>query len=251
MATRAGSSLSFLKVAGQGFAHLVLPPICLVCEKLLEAPDGDFCPACRSHLDDCGSDYCWRCGSTIGPYENVEDGCCRCRKEVYHFKRVYRLGVYEGLLREIVLRMKCQAGENLAHAMGILWARRYPNLMRDSELSGVVAVPLHWLRRIGRGYNQSDSFARALAQEWNVPYHAGYLIRARFTARQVEQPAGDRLANVRGAFRAPPRPDLAGSRLLLVDDVLTTGSTASEAARALRAAGADRVEVAVLAHSQS
>lgn len=251
MGPRTGIPLSLLKEAGQGLVHLVFPPVCLVCQKLLVSIETDFCSTCISHLEGDGTAFCWRCGFTIGPHEDVKDGCFRCRQEVFHFDRVYRLGVYEGLLREVILRMKSHAGQDLAQAMGVLWAKRHPELMAGNKPEGIVAVPLHWRRRIGRGYNQSEAMARAVAREWQIPYYSGLLIRARFTSRQVEQPASQRRLNVRGAFRARPGLDLAGKRVLLVDDVLTTGSTASEAARALRGAGAAVVEVAVLAHSLS
>jgi predicted amidophosphoribosyltransferase len=110
--------------------------------------------------------------------------------------------------------------------------------------------PLHWWRHWQRGHNQSEALARALARRLGVPCRPRWLRRVRHTPRQTQQPPSARADNVRGAFRARRGAPLAGTTVLLVDDVLTTGSTASEAARALRAAGAGRVVVAVLGRAQ-
>jgi predicted amidophosphoribosyltransferase len=104
------------------------------------------------------------------------------------------------------------------------------------------------MRRLRRGYNQSEILARPLAGRLRLPCRPGWLRRGRRTPQQTLQPPAGRRENVRGAFRARAGAGLRGRTVLLVDDVLTTGSTAHEAARALRQAGAARVVVAVLAH---
>jgi predicted amidophosphoribosyltransferase len=110
-------------------------------------------------------------------------------------------------------------------------------------------VPLHWRRRLARGYDQSAALARGLAARLGLPCATAVLRRIRNTPMQTLQTASGRPGNVRGAFR-PRRPGaLQGKAVLLMDDVMTTGSTANEAARALRESGAGRVVVAVLARS--
>jgi ComF family protein len=161
-----------------------------------------------------------------------------------------RLGPYEGLLREVILRLKHSAGEGLAESVGRLWAIHSQSRFRELRPDFIVPVPLHWWRRWQRGYNQSETLARAVAAALRIPFRKSWLRRIRNTPRQVDQTATDRRTNVRGAFRSRLRPEARGKTILLVDDVLTTGTTASEAARALRAAGAARIVVAVLAHSQ-
>jgi predicted amidophosphoribosyltransferase len=109
---------------------------------------------------------------------------------------------------------------------------------------------LHWLRRWRRGYNQSAALARGIATRLGLPCHPSWLRRIRNTPQQTHQTPAGRKANVRGAFRTRPGAPVRGRTILLVDDVMTTGVTASEAARALRAGGASRVVVAVLARAQ-
>jgi ComF family protein len=168
---------------------------------------------------------------------------------VFHFDRVLRLGPYDGLLREAILRLKYAPGEALAEKLGDLWARHAESRLRELGADVMVPVPLHWWRRFQRGYNQSETLARALAKRLHLPCRPGWLRRIRNTPKQAQQTATARRTNIRGAFHARPRRELTGRTVLLVDDVLTTGSTASEAARALGAAGAARVVVAVLSHS--
>jgi ComF family protein len=143
--------------------------------------------------------------------------------------------------------MKHLPGEGLAEVMGELWAAHLEKRLCEMKADVIVPMPLHWLRRLQRGYNQSEALARAMAKRLGVPCKPSCLRRIRYTAQQQQKSAAARRENVRNAFFAPPRAGLRDKTILLVDDVLTTGSTANDAARALRAAGAKRVVVAVLA----
>jgi ComF family protein len=146
--------------------------------------------------------------------------------------------------------MKHTNGEPLAAALGNLWAAHASDRLRQLAADVVVPVPLHWWRRWWRGYNQSEALAKVLAAHLHLPLQCRWLRRIRNTPRQVQQTPAERPTNVRGAFRATKLAKFRSKTVLLVDDVLTTGSTASEAAGALRDAGAARVIVAVLARSQ-
>ena len=144
--------------------------------------------------------------------------------------------------------MKHSQHEGLAEAVGELWVEAALWTTEGGQAGAVVPVPLHWRRRWRRGYNQAAALARALALGLQIPSRDRWLRRVRATPFQTAVAPSARRANVRGAFRAVADPNLTGQTVLLVDDVLTTGGTASEAARALRDAGASRVVVAVLAH---
>jgi ComF family protein len=145
--------------------------------------------------------------------------------------------------------MKHASGEMLAEVLGALWAEQLEMGLRAVGADVVIPVPLHWWRRLRRGYNQSASLAQALSDRLKVPCKPSWLRRVRFTPKQTEVAPTDRRENVRAAFRASPWARLKNKTVLLIDDVLTTGTTASEAARALHAVGAQRVVVAVLARS--
>jgi ComF family protein len=177
----------------------------------------------------------------------VADGCPACRDQAFAFERAFRLGPYDGRLREGVLRIKSSAGEPLAEMFGRVVAEVIGPRLLMGRVEVVVPVPLHWRRRWARGYNQAEAIARELAGAVGAPHEPGWLRRVRPVAQQLQPSAAARRENVRGAFRATAGARAAGRRVLLVDDVMTTGSTAGEAARVLRAAGAAGVVVAVLA----
>jgi ComF family protein len=150
-------------------------------------------------------------------------------------------------LREGILRTKQMGGEPVAEMLGRVFAE-----VRGRELSGlnadaVVPVPLHWRRHWQRGYNQAAATAREIAAALEVPHRSGWLRRVKPAVQHAQPSASARRENIRGAFAVGRRANVAGKRILLVDDVMTTGSTAGEAARVLRAAGAAAVAVAVLA----
>jgi ComF family protein len=160
-----------------------------------------------------------------------------------------RLGLYEDLRRQVVFQLKQARGEPLAEVVGQGFARRDAALLAGERLDLVMPVPLHWQRRWWRGYNQSAALATGIAEVLRLPCVQSRLRRIRATPFQTRQTLEGRRENVRGAFRCRGR--LHGRCVLLVDDVLTTGSTASEAAGALKAVGAARVVVAVLARAHS
>jgi ComF family protein len=231
-----------------GLLHLLYPGACHVCDVPLPPGAGPFCDPCRKALTVDPWPQCPRCAGNVGPFAAVTLNCPHCRSDSFPFDRVIRLGPYDGRLREVILRMKHSTGEALAELVGELWASCAEARLREMGAQLVVPIPLHWRRRWRRGYNQSAALARALAAQLGLPCRPSCLRRVRHTPQQASQSVAARRENVRGAFQARGR--LAdGPTVLLVDDVLTTGSTAAEAARALRDAGAKRVVVAVLARA--
>jgi ComF family protein len=179
----------------------------------------------------------------------VIGGCSRCRGERFAFEAATRLGTYDGLLQRVVLALKHGSGEGLAERIGELWGRCARDRVLALAPDVVVPVPLHWRRRWRRGYNQSEALARGLSAVLGLPLVPSWLRRTRHTPPQFTQSPTERRENVRGAFRARVPADERGRCVLLVDDIVTTGSTAHEAARALLDGGAGRVVVAVLARA--
>lgn len=239
-----------VKLLAQGAGQLLYPNVCWVCGLLLPPEAAIVCYQCRQGLTTDRQTTCPRCASTIGPHTNLEGGCPRCRQVSLAFDRALRLGPYQGLLRDVVLRLKHASGEGLAEAMGDLWAAQMAGPLKALEADLVIPIPLHWRRYLIRGYNQSEALASRLAANLRLPCRPRWLRRIRATPRQNLQPLGARGPNVRGAFAVPAGLKLQGQTILLIDDVMTTGSTASEAARVLRSCQPARIVVGVLAHGQ-
>jgi len=231
----------------RGVQELVFPPVCVYCRAFTNGRDY-FCESCIGALTADTHLTCPRCSSNVGIACIVETGCPRCRGDRFRFEQVIRLGPYEGLLQEVILTMKGRNGESLAECMGILWARHAETRLRELGVDMVVPVALHLRRTWQRGFNQCRALAEGIAGRLQIPLVANWLKRSRATPDQTSLTAAERRTNMRGVFRAHPLKAAAGKSILLIDDVLTTGSTASDAARALREAGATRVCVAVLAH---
>ena len=236
-----------LRQTGVGLLRLVAPPLCPACGVGGEKPG--CCPRCAARFaHGAEARLCLRCAATLGPHLADVVGCLACRDRVFAFRGVVRLGRYDGALQEGCLRIKHERHRPLAAALGTLLAERRAAALRELAADLVVPIPLHWRRRWRRGYNQADELARRLAAGLGISCAATGLRRIKATAPQSALSATARLTNVAGCFRASRR--VAGRRVLLVDDILTTGATCHHAARALRAAGAAEVMVAVLARGE-
>lgn len=238
----------------RGLLDLVYPPICWVCESLQPQLDDGVCPACASKITHDPHPTCPRCSSTVGPHVNLVGGCIECRDVSFAFDQALRMGPYhqqtpaENLLRAVILRMKHKGGQGLADIVGRLWARTMAPRLAALKPDLVVPVPLHWRRRWERGFNQSEGLARALARELKIACRPALVRRTRATPLQTKSSFAQRRDNVRGAFAVRQAKDISGKTVVLVDDVMTSGATASEAARALRTLKPARIIVAVLAH---
>ena len=157
------------------------------------------------------------------------------------------LGSYADDLREAILRIKRPGSEHLAWSLAALLVEKQQPALEAIGVDGVVPVPMHWWRRAWRGTSDADEVARVLARAIGVGVVPA-LVRARATRMQNELPPEERGDNVAGAFRV--RGDIVGRRLLLVDDVVTTGGTLAECRRALVAAGASAVHAAAAARAE-
>ena len=215
----------------EGALHLVWPPQCVNCGTPTRVEH--FCPGCVAALTTDQPHHCRRCSGNVGPHADPAAACPRCEKWSYAFASAVRFGLYGGVLRDAVLRLKQPDGELLAFRLGELWATHRRSELLAASPQVVVPVPLHWRRRWSRGYNQAEEVARGLAKSLGLPLAASALSRRRATELQSEKSATARWDNVRDVFVASRPGDVRGLRVLLVDDVLTTGATCHYAALAL------------------
>ena len=204
-------------------------PVCRECLKAPEPLSAEFfCVSCRT------------------PFQNAfpldaEGRCALCRFGLRGFDAAYCFGAYEGVLRELIHLYKYGRVKTLARPLGALLAAALP---REERFDAVTPVPLHWRRQWQRGFNQSDLLARTIARRCGIPVILA-LKRVRPTVAQAGLSNTSRRKNVAAAFR--PRRTVEGKRILLVDDVMTTGSTAAACALALKRAGAAKVALLTVA----
>jgi competence protein ComFC len=204
------------------------------------------CRACLAKPEPLAAEYfCVQCRApfrTPAPLDE-EGRCGLCRRGVLGFDAAYTFGFYEDTLRELIHLFKYGRVPTLSKPLGRLLALALP---RDRAFDVIVPMPLHWRKKWQRGFNQSDLLAREIGRRSNVPVKND-LRRVRFTSAQAGLTSSKRRLNVSGAFRARKNNSLAGKRVLLVDDVMTTGASAASCARALKLAGAAQVTLLTLA----
>ena len=229
-----------------GVLDLAMPPQCLACDTPV-AGRGALCPACWSKLALIEKPYCARLGIPfaydLGPGALSAEAIA----DPPPFDRCRAVAIYDDIARALVHGLKYRDRLDLAGWMAEWMLRAGSELIADAAV--VVPVPLHRRRLWGRRFNQSAVLARTLSEAAGKPFSPMALTRVRATAQQVGLSASERDRNVRGAFQVAPtaKMAIAGRRVLLVDDVLTTGATARAATRALLRGGAAAVDVLVFA----
>jgi ComF family protein len=243
ISTAAGSAQAMLEHG----VDLFYPPQCAICRTDCAGPIL-LCEKCSQTVVD-RRPACPRCAADVPAIVDGEASCPQCRKPAPRFQAAVRLGRYEGPLRSSILQIKHESAQPLAETLARLFVAERGADLAALKLDVVVPIPMHWARRIWRGVNNPDALARRVATRLAIPAAPHLLRRRRRTRPQTGLTRNWRLVNVRGAFQAGRSNELPGARVLIVDDVMTTGATASEAARVLRQAGAAFVAVAVLARA--
>ena len=248
-----------------GLLDLLCPPICPVCGEVIETlagKDNPICSVCVPKIVTPDGQFCRRCGGRRFVVANNADECVRCRTTEFRFKRVIALGEYEHDLRLLVLRMKTDKTGVLAIAAAKALAMHHQSDLENIKADYIVPVPMHRLRRADRGVNSPDLLAEELGRQLNIPVARHLVRRIHSTNLQYTLSQKARTENVSGAFaRCPPdfgsklgfrhfQPSIAGKNILLVDDILTTGSTCNEVTKVLLAMGFQSVTVAVLARAE-
>lgn len=230
----------------QGLNQLLWPAVCTNCRQNICETEHDLCQDCWDGLQACtGADYCRRCGREASPFGIVEGSCPDCQGKDIRFDGIVRVGIYSRSLQEMILTFK-KGRTELTPVLAFLAnsALQASDFYPDIEF--FVPVPLHWSRRLTRGYNQSHVLAGKLKH--STAKINTDLIRIRRTRLQpaMATPAA-RAKNVAGAFAVRKGHPLAGRRICLVDDIKTSGATLNECASVLKQAGADKVFALVLA----
>lgn len=218
-------------------ASLFYPASCTVCS--CATAEGEFlCSSCDGKLQRIKPPFCAKCSEPFPATFDQEFVCANCGHRPLYFEAAVSAYRSRGVARAILLQFKYHRAFHLRHLLrGWLLAAMEDRRLRDQRFDFIVPVPLHPAKKRERGFNQAEMLANVLGRELKLPVQLA-LQRTRYTTTQTALDRMDRIENLRGAFRLRHGSAVQKSRVLLLDDVLTTGSTLSECARVLREGGA-------------
>src|SRR4051812_48351113 len=246
------SSRSFAQTLHSVMSHaarialdIALPTLCVACREPVAGVG--VCPECWARLSFIAPPLCPRLGIPFVYDPGPDLLSMEAIANPPAYQRARAAVRYDDVARTLVHALKYQDRTDLAPAMGRWMARAGEELLRDADL--LVPVPLHWRRSWTRRYNQSGSLARVISRQSGVKLASEALRRIRPTEQQIGLSRPQRAANVQGAFKVAPErsAEIAGRRIVLIDDVLTSGATTDACARALLRAKAAQVDVLVFA----
>jgi ComF family protein len=228
---------------------VILPPICHICHSFIpNAGTLHICPTCYDRLPLVLSPLCPLCGI---PFAGTGDDhpCGACTLQPPHFNAARAHFLYEGPIRDLVHAFKYNRNIHLCYPLALLALEGTCGVPAVTDLNLIVPVPLHRTRLRQRGFNQAVLLGRILSRRLALPMMPDALVRTRATEPQIELSAAERGENVRGAFSVKRPVSISGKRILLLDDVMTTGSTMNECAKELKRAGAFAVIAVTIART--
>lgn len=246
-------SLSLLK---SKLVSFVFQPACCICDERLSLNsskgqhniDAQICESCFEEVTVDLFDRCSFCGAGINSENPFGERCRCCRDWNSRFQRAIAIGNYNGILKTTIVEIKRDFNEVKAFQVGKLLGSLFDKFDFPRNIDLVVPVPSHWRRRLSRnGFQPSDVMADGLCSVTSLVKSKRTLKSVRFAEKQSKMTPKQRISNIRGAFCTDNRFCIRGMRIVLVDDVMTSGATISECARVLKQAGASSILVAVAA----
>ncbi len=226
-----------------GLRAVVYPEICVVCLKSQPLSSGAVCQSCRTSLSFIQSPYCRGCGGSL---DNALELCGECLRFTRPWRHALSLFNFSGTTRELVHRFKYHGDVALTR----LWSTEMRAVLSarsaEPDYDLITAVPLHWLKKMKRGYNQAELIAREFSAVSGIPF-VPILKRRKWTRPQASLNLTQRQANLKNSFVLKTNLIIENKSILLIDDVFTTGSTLTACANVLAAAGASAVEVFTIA----
>ena len=228
----------------KAFLDLLFPPLCHSCRVFIpEAGELHLCGPCRAGSRPITSPMCTLCGIPFLTDDGIDHRCGACLGQPPAYTAARGAVVFEGPVRELVHRFKYSNKVQHSRPLALLAAEHLAGFGAECAADMIMPVPLHALKLRQRGFNQAVLLGEILAKKWRLPLCRRNLQRARWTEPQVNLSAAERRRNVQGAFALSDAAAVNGSRIILVDDVFTTGSTVAECARVLKKGGAAAVFV--------
>ena len=231
---------------------IVYPKTCVVCKNKLKTTasvDNLICLECYGNIKRNLPPFCYSCGRHLEIFHSIKNICADCLRRPLYFDRAFSPTRYEGVIKALIHEFKYKNKDYLGPILGKLmteFIKEY-NLPMD-KIDFIIPLPLHKTRLREREFNQAKILSDYIASEFNKEVLNNKLMRSRYTKTQTELEEDARLLNVKDSFSVTENKDIKGKIILLVDDVLTTGASCSEAACTLKKAGANIVFVLTLAN---
>lgn len=232
---------------------LFYPRYCLHCNAHLnDSQELYLCPYCKKTLAFIQNDHCLRCGTALGPHitPTIHEGCPACRDKYLYFDTITSITRYDGVIKTLIHKFKYARQTFVVSSLNNIVAMQTQFKETLSDIDIIVPVPLFWLKKLHRGFNQSELLSVGIQRHISKPISRNNLYRIKNTVSQTQLSRTQRQSNVHNAFFVKNPTLFKGKKILLVDDVLTTGVTASECSKKLKESGAESVHVFVLAKAE-
>lgn len=236
------------------FLDLFYPRTCLHCNRNLNRSyELYLCKGCTKGISYVGDTHCIRCGAALGPHSlsTMQEGCTVCKGRYFPYATTTSVTYYDGVMKTLIHKFKYSKQKFLSHTLNDIMLAQDTVKETIQNIDVIVPVPLHWIKKMYRGFNQSELLAWGIHQYFSKPILLNNLCRVKNTASQTRLSKKQRQANIHNAFRVNNPKMFQEKRILLVDDVLTTGVTASECSKKLKQSGAKSVHLLVLATALS
>lgn len=230
-----------------GLLDLIYPAFCAVCsEKIEPLLDFGVCESCLKTIKTLESPLCQRCGI---PQKNISTNsqhCNFCKGEKFFFDRQLSTSAYKGALKVCIHQFKYKRKRKLGKILSQIMLEFAKKHLSIEEIDLITCVPLHNRKLAERGFNQSEILAKNIAENLNIDF-SNPILRKANTKSQFNLNKDQRVRNVSGAFTCSDKTNLNNKKVLLVDDIFTTGATVNECAKTLKSSGAEKVIVLTMA----
>lgn len=226
-----------MKYAGTEVLQILYPQHCPICHDIAPWHE-EICPECRRRLPYIRTKRCRMCGK---PVEDSETLCDDCRKFRHSYQEGIGVFLYDDVMRETMAYLKYKHRREYGRVLGNLVFDETREKIRAWKAEAVIPVPMYKRKMEERGYNQAEEIARPIAERSGIPLRTDLLIRKEKTAAMKNLTAAERRTNLKNAFAVRKRKEGMPKRIILVDDIYTTGATIDACARALADAGADGI----------
>lgn len=219
---------------------ILYPRRCILCDGVLDTPDSGVCTQCRPKLNYVKEPSCKKCGKPIG--DERGEYCYDCREGRHSYAQGKSVWVYQGEMKQSIYRFKDGGRREYAEFYAKESARLYGDWIKRKDIQAIIPIPIHRHKRYKRGYNQAEIYAKELGKQCGLPVDSKTLIRVVDTLPQKTLSDRERKNNLKKALKIGVD-GVQWKRVLVVDDIYTTGSTVDAAAAVLQEAGVEKIYI--------